>query len=429
MIKSTKDIFLKKFLTTIYLFLVLFVSGCANSNGPFLNLIPEEKEIELGNLYVYPAIDEYDGLYPEKMVQEYVSGLGQRLARFSERKLPYKFYVVNSDVVNAFALPGGLVIVTRGLLLTLDKESQLAGVLAHEIGHITAKHHVKMLEKQLSLNFLLQIGSLLVPQDLTGEILLKLGAVSASLLQLKFSRDQEKEADYYGFLFAYKAGYSPQGMIEVFEKFKQMEKERPPEWLSTHPLPETRIKEAQNYINTFKPSGAFISDTEKFQKIKNLLVTTKPSYQQVSKGKAEYKKKNLDAAEAYFKEALSLYPQNTVALVYLASIRLEKKDFEGAKTYAIKAVEIDPNFFSAQLIAGISCFKIGELSNSLVYLEKASQLIPFNGISYYYKGRVYETQKQFSLALKNYQKALELGPKQASWYSDCKARYERLRLH
>jgi tetratricopeptide (TPR) repeat protein len=118
-----------------------------------------------------------------------------------------------------------------------------------------------------------------------------------------------------------------------------------------------------------------------------------------------------------------------VALVYLASIRLEKKDFEGAKNYAIKAVEIDPNFFSAQLIAGISCFKIGELSNSLVYLEKASQLIPFNGISYYYKGRVYETQKQFSLALKNYQKALELGPKQASWYSDCKARYERLRLH
>ncbi|QER41816.1 M48 family metalloprotease [Thermodesulfobacterium sp. TA1] len=420
--------FLKRFFYTFYfIFLIFYLSSCANSKGPILNLIPEEKEIELGKIYVYAAIDEYDGLYPEKEVQDYISKIGNKLAKFSERKVPYTFYVVNSDIVNAFALPGGPVVITRGLLLNLDKESQLAGVIGHEIGHINAKHHVKMLEKQLALNLLLQIGSLLAPESLTGEALLQLGAVSASLLQLKFSRDQEREADRYGFLFTYQAGYSPQGMIEVFEKFKAMEKERPPEWLSTHPLPETRIREAKEYIKTFKPSGTFIYDTETFQKIKNLLVANQPSYKQVVKGKAEYKKKNFQAAETHFLEALKLYPKNNLALVYLASIKLEQKDFNNAKAYAIRAVVLDPNFFSAQLLAGIACFKTGEVDIALSYFEKASQLIPFHGISYYYKGRVYEAKNQLSLALQNYQKALELGPKEASWYNDCKVRYNRLR--
>ncbi len=414
----------------IFWFLIFFfISSCttSNSNKPVFTLISEEREVELGKLYIPSYIDKFEGLYPEKEVQKYVNYLGLKIAKITERKVPYKFYVVNSGIVNAFALPGGPVVITRGLFLQLDNESQLAGVLAHELGHINARHHVKFLEKQLALSILLQIGSLLVPQDLTGEILLQLGQISASLLTLKFSRDQEREADKYGFLYAFKAGYSPQGMIEVFEKFKKLEKKRPPEWLSTHPLPESRIKETKRYIATFKPTGILIKDTQKFHTVKNLILKTKESYNYVEKGKKAYKERNLNEAKNYFKKALKLYPKNTIALIYLAEIEMKENNLTTAKNYINSAIKYDPDFFTANILAGIINFKLKNFGTSLKFFEKAKSLIPFNGISYYYTGRIYEEKRSLNLAFKNYEKALELGPKNETWYKDCYYRYNKLK--
>jgi predicted Zn-dependent protease len=414
----------------LHLFLYIFVlvsCTASNSGKPFFTLIPEEKEIELGKLYTPSSIDEFEGLYPESKVQEYVNSIGLKIAKVTERKVPYKFYVVNSGIVNAFALPGGPIMITRGLLLQLDDESELAGVLAHELGHINARHHVKFLEKQLALGLILQIGSIFVPQDLTGELLLQLGQISASLLTLKFSRDQEREADRYGFLYAFKAGYSPQGMIEVFEKFKSMEKKRPPEWLSTHPLPESRIKETEKSIATFKPTGILIKDTQKFHEIKNILLKTKESYEYAEKGKKAYKDKNMLEAKNLFKKALELYPKNTIALVYLAKIEMDEGNLEKAKNYADSALKYDPDFFTANIISGIVYFKLKNFDMALKFFEKGKELIPFYGVSYYYAGRVYEEKRNLELALKNYKKALEIGPKNAAWYKDCYYRYTKLR--
>ena len=413
----------------ILLFFTFFINSCttSNSNEPFFTLIPEEKEIELGKLYTPSSIDEFEGLYPEEEIQNYVNNVGLKIAKVAERKVPYKFYVVNSGIINAFALPGGPVVITRGLLLQLDNESQLAGVLAHELGHINARHHVKFLEKQLALSMLLQIGSLLVPQDLTGEILLQLGQVSASLLTLKFSRDQEREADKYGFLYAFEASYSPQGMIEVFEKFKKMEKKRPPEWLSTHPLPESRIKEVKEYIATFRPTGILIKDTQKFQEIRKLILQTKESYDYVENGKKAYKDGKKEEAKNLFERALQLYPKNTVALIYLAKLEMEEGNLNKAKEYSEHSLKYDPNFFTANIISGIINFKLKNYESALKFFEKGKSLIPFNGISYYYAGRTYEEKGNFNLAFKNYEKALELGPKNEPWYRDCYYRYNKLR--
>ncbi|MFN3598795.1 MAG: M48 family metalloprotease, partial [Aquificaceae bacterium] len=246
--------------------------GEATSGGTFLNLLPEKKEIEIGKSYVPYAIEEFDGLYPDGEVQDYVRGVGFSLAKKAERKLSYEFYLVNSSQINAFALPGGPVMITRGLFLRLNSESELANVLAHELGHINARHHARFLEKQFGLSLLLNIGALLVSNKPYGEALLQFGQIGASLLSLKFSRDQEREADRYGLIYTYRAGYDPMGMIKVFELFKSMEKGgRPPEWLSTHPLPETRIQEAKKIIESLKPEGGFISDTQGFQRIKSKL--------------------------------------------------------------------------------------------------------------------------------------------------------------
>ncbi|MFN3568236.1 MAG: M48 family metalloprotease, partial [Caldimicrobium sp.] len=147
----------------------------------FIKLISTEKEIELGKLYTPSSIDEFEGLYPEDEVQSYIKSLGEKLARQSPRQMPFQFYLVNSEIVNAFALPGGPVVITRGIFLTLENEDELAGILGHEIGHIERRHHASFIEKQFALSLILQIGSLILPQNLTGEALFQLGKISAGL--------------------------------------------------------------------------------------------------------------------------------------------------------------------------------------------------------------------------------------------------------
>ncbi|RKX60008.1 MAG: hypothetical protein DRP29_03525 [Thermodesulfobacteriota bacterium] len=282
------------------------------------------------------------------------------------------------------------------------------------------------MEKNIALGLLLQIGSVFLPQNLTGELLFNLGKISVALLRLKFSRDQEREADKFAVLLAIKTGYSPQGMLEVLQKFKKMEKTHPPEWLSTHPLPETRIKELKIYLSALKPSGYLIKDTQKFHKIKKLVLKTKKSYEYVDKGKKVFKKEKFDIAEKLFLKAVKLYPKNTVAHTYLSFIYLKKKNLQKAKKHIDMAIKYDPQFYTANLLGGIIYFELNNLSEALALFKKSKELIPYKGVSYYYIGRIYEKRKNYDLAKNYYKKALELGPKDSKWYKDCQNRYNRL---
>jgi predicted Zn-dependent protease len=417
----------KSFLTLLVslIFLLLFYSPSSTFLG-FFKILPEEKEIELGTLYLPASLDEFEGTYPEEKVQEYIQSLGKRIAQNSERKIPYQFHLVNSGVVNAFALPGGPVVITRGILLILEDEDELAGILAHEIGHIERRHHARFVEKQLAMGILLQIGSLFLPQNLSGEILFQLGKVSAGLLSLKFSRDQEREADEAGFKLLLKTGYSPEGMLKVFERFKKMEKKRAPEWLSTHPLPESRIKDWQERMEISKPSGAFIKGSSRFTEVRNMLLATQPSFEEFQKGKKAFGEKDFSQAEKHFLRALELYPKNVPALLYLARVNLREKNYASARDFAFQALKLNPELFSAHYLCGLSEFALDNFERSVAYFEKAKKLIPFEGSSYYYAGRNYEKLGNLSKARENYKKALDLGPKNAPWYQDCLRRYQRL---
>lgn len=219
---------IKQTLKRLFLITFIFLLGCATATNSRFTLLPESKEIEIGKSYVPVAIEEFDGIYSEREVQNYITQLGNRLARVTYRNLPYRFYLVNSEQINAFALPGGPVFITRGLLLKLENESQLVGVLAHELGHINARHHARFLEKMTALNILLNIVAIVVADKPYGQALIQFGEIGGQLLALKFSRDQEREADRLGIEFTVKSGYDPMGLIEVFEMFKRLEKTRPP---------------------------------------------------------------------------------------------------------------------------------------------------------------------------------------------------------
>ncbi|MCS6957178.1 MAG: M48 family metalloprotease [Aquificaceae bacterium] len=407
----------------------IYLPSCAvaSRGSTFLNLLPEEKEIEIGKAYVPYAIEEFDGLYPDKDVQNYVRNLGNFLARGVERKLPYQFYVVNSSQINAFALPGGPVMITRSLLSRLGSESELAAVLSHELGHINARHHARFLEKQFGLSLLLNLGSFLLGDKPYGRALLQFGQIGAGLLALKFSRDQEREADRYGIVYVYRAGYDPLGMVRVFELFKSMERGgRPPEWLSTHPLPDSRIAEVKREIERLKPHGSLVTDTQDFQTIKAKLLKTQPSFELFDRGKKAFGDRNYRTALEHFQRALELYPDNYVARAYMAYILATENRLLEAERSSRLALGVMPHVFLTNYVHGYVKFFQRDYQESLQYLQKANQLIPDHASTHYYLGRNYEALGQIAKAIEHYKTALELSQGKASWAEDARERLRRL---
>lgn len=386
-------------------------------------LLPTEEEITLGNKLLPEAITQFEGVYPDKNVQEYVKNLGIEIAKTVPRKLPYEFVLVNSEELNAFALPGGKIIITRGLFLLLDKESELAGILAHELGHINARHHARYLEKTLGLSLLLQIGALLIGgEDLTERIIIQLASIGATLLALKFSRDQEREADKFGVYFTLNAGFDPHGLIDVFYKFKKLERKAPPEWLSTHPLPDTRIKEVDRLIKSVKLPDNLKKDSIEFHKVKEKLLATKLSYKAYMEGKKFYKKGLEDKALQKFEEAIKLYPDNQIAMAYASSIYLEKGFVKKALNYARKVTELDPYLLWGWYLKGIALFKLENYHESIKALKEAKKRVEsYSGI-YYYLGRNYEAVGNIKKAIENYRLAFKLATGKEPWYGDLRRR-------
>src|SRR6266853_3930889 len=217
-----------------------------------LNLLSESQEVELGKQAKVEAEQAY-GVYKEKAeLNSYVEGVGKNLAAHSDRpNLPYSYEVIDDSSVNAFALPGGPIFITRGILAHLNSEAQMAAVLGHETGHVAARHSANQLSKQQVAQLGLGIGSVLSPvvSSVAG-----VASVGLSVLFLKFSRDDETQADELGFRYMTKVGYDPNEMIPLFEMLDRVSKEagsgKTPEWLQTHPDPGNRLAETQKRLRT-----------------------------------------------------------------------------------------------------------------------------------------------------------------------------------
>lgn len=215
-----------------------------------LAMIGEEQEIAMGR-QAAEQVAQQIGLYDDQELQAYVSRLGKQLAADSERpNLPWSFAVVDDPSVNAFALPGGFIFVTRGLLTHLSSEAELVSVLGHEIGHVTGRHSVEQMSKAQLAQIGLVAGMVLQPELANYGDLANTGL---SLLFLKYGRDDEREADDLGLRYLVNENYDPREMPGVFETLRRVsEREtqggRMPGWLSTHPTPENRIGRIESQV-------------------------------------------------------------------------------------------------------------------------------------------------------------------------------------
>ncbi len=218
-----------------------------------LNLIPQSQEISMGREANQQIIGSI-GVYAEGGWEEYVSGIGLAMASKTTRPdLPWEFHIMDDPNVNAFALPGGYIYVTRGMLYHVNNEAELAGVIGHEIGHVTARHSVNQISKQQLLQLGWLAGTMVKPEL---EKYSGLVGGGLGLLFLKFSRDDERESDDLGLRYMYSQGYDPREMDDVFEVLQRLGETsgggRMPVWLSTHPAPEDRVARIRSQVTTLQ---------------------------------------------------------------------------------------------------------------------------------------------------------------------------------
>jgi len=239
--------------------------------GKGVNFYSIEKEIAIGK-QLAQEVERQSKIVNDPVIAEYVNRIGQNLVRNSDAKVPFTIKVIDSDEVNAFALPGGFFFVNSGLILKADSESELAGVMAHEIAHVAARHGTR----QATRGELAQIGmmaaSVVVPWTLAGYAAMQGANMVIPMGFLVFSRKMEREADYLGLQYMYKAGYDPTSFVDFFEKIETMEKRKPgsvAKVFESHPPTDDRIKAAQEEIQTIlKAKPEYIVNTSEFNDVK-----------------------------------------------------------------------------------------------------------------------------------------------------------------
>ena len=267
---------------TCFLFTVLLLAGAACATNPVtgkkqVSLLSEAEELAIGAREDLEIRREM-GVYDDVELQRYVNDIGQQLARASHRpNLPWSFTIVDSSAINAFALPGGYIYLTRGLLAYLDDESELAGVLGHEIGHVTARHAAQSYTRQMQAGLGLAILSIFVP---TAAPFADLGSAGLEVLFLRHGREAELEADRLGVEYGSGAGYDPAGVprfLATLARVDALSGRGVPNWLSTHPNPGARVVKAEPVAGKFTSDSAKTTNRDAYlDQINGLVFGDKP---------------------------------------------------------------------------------------------------------------------------------------------------------
>jgi beta-barrel assembly-enhancing protease len=242
--------------------------------GKGVNFYSIEKEIALGK-QMAQEVERQAKIVDDPIVAEYVNRIGQNLVRNSDAKVPFIIKVIDSEEINAFALPGGFFFVNTGILINADNEAEMAGVMAHEIGHVAARHGTR----QATRGEIAQIGSivpLIAVGGMAGYGIYQAMGLVVPMGFLKFSRNFESEADMLGIEYMYKSGYDPGAFVDFFEKVQSQEKRKPgtmSKLFSSHPPTDDRIKHSQEIIQKYlKAKPEYVVSTSEFETVKTRTV-------------------------------------------------------------------------------------------------------------------------------------------------------------
>lgn len=228
-----------------------------------------EKEVQIGRQLAL-EVEQSAKMIDDEMVTEYVNRVGQNIVLHSDAKIPFTIKVIDADEVNAFALPGGFFFVNKGLVLAADNESELAGVMAHEIAHVAARHAMENAGKGQFLGYGLLAG-IIFTGGIAGAVLQNTAGIAQALAFFKFSRGAEEEADRLGVQYLYAAGYDPAGMATMFEKLASQNRKKAStisKLFSTHPQSIERRDASLQLLARFPEKEEYVISTSEFQRVK-----------------------------------------------------------------------------------------------------------------------------------------------------------------
>jgi predicted Zn-dependent protease len=232
-----------------------------------------EKEVKMGRMLA-AQVDKEAKFIDDPIITEYVNRVGQNIVLHSDAKVPFTIKVIDSDEVNAFALPGGFFYVNKGLILAADNEAELAGVMAHEIAHVAARHAMEN-ERKLELMDYGMLAGILLGGPILSNVLYNGASLFEGMAFLKFSRGAEEEADKLGVQYMWAAGYDPGAMATMFEKLEAKNKKKPgtiSKMFADHPAPADRRQAALNLAARFPEREEYVISSSEFQRVKNRLL-------------------------------------------------------------------------------------------------------------------------------------------------------------
>ncbi|NNJ90725.1 MAG: M48 family metalloprotease, partial [Gammaproteobacteria bacterium] len=360
-----------------------FLTGCSTNpvtGKSELSLVSTEQEIAIGNQQYSPSRQTQGGDYvADPAVQKYVSSIGKKLAAVSDRKLPYEFRVINDSTPNAWALPGGKIAINRGLLTELKSEGELAAVLGHEIVHAAARHSARSMQRGIFLQGALIASSIALSDNEYRNLALAGAQIGAGMVNQKYGRDAEREADYYGMQYMSKAGYDPAKAIDLQKTFVRLSKDRKSNWLSglfaSHPPSQERV---DNNAKTLAELGFPKGDIgqQRYQKKIARLIKTKPAYKAYDDSKKALKDKEFPKALRLVNKAIRIEPKEALFHGLKGEIRSEQGNDAKAKTNFDRAIALNPNYFKHYLTRGFVNRDLGKYKQAANDFKKSNNLLP-----------------------------------------------------
>ena len=360
-----------------------------------------EEEQKLGD-QVLGEVEAHFTLIRDPLLLDYLNRIGQEtLQKAGPIPYPFRFYLIKDPQLNAFSVPGGHVFITTGILEIMDSEGELAGLLGHEIAHVTSHHIAKRMEQQKKIG--LATMAAILASIFAGDPRIASAVITSSMatgisLSLKYSREDEEEADNYGFKTMTREGFSPEGMTDLLAKLRKwgsFGSDTIPAYMLTHPGTEDRIAQIESLKRKYENQGPWTrASSEDFRRFQILLLAqygdlqrarnrfqqmdrenSPPAWIHYGRGWVNLREKNLDGAIDEFQKALSLKPHDPYILRDLGQAYLQKTD----------------------------------LNSAIQYLSQASLMSPRDSNAAFFLGRAYLEKGDNLLALENFQRALKMG--------------------
>ncbi|MCF8029732.1 MAG: M48 family metalloprotease [Desulfohalobiaceae bacterium] len=389
-----------------------FLVGCASSpvtGRPQLMLVSEEREIEVDRENSPHQISADYGRVQDDALNDYVASVGSEIAKQSHRPdMPYSYNVLNASYVNAYAFPAGTIGVSRGILLNMNSEAELASLIGHEVGHVSARHTAQRMSQGILTSVALT-GLVVAAEPEWEQVVGGLGSIGAGALLASYSRNQEREADKLGLQYMAEAGYSPRGYVGLMEMLKEMSHKKKSflqVLFSTHPMSreryKTAVERADEYSKRNKPvyRERYMDNTASLRRIREAIEEMQEGNERMANGEPE-------KAREHYAKALKTAPEDYAANLKMAKCQIALEKPAKARKYSRAAREIYPEEPQAHHVLGITYIQLEKYEQALQQFNAYKEKLPGNPNTVFFQGYSLEAMDRKSRAAEKYHSYLE----------------------